>query len=189
MAGPPTAATLAERLRAARTRAEVSQQHVADHTGIARSALSDIERGTRRVDALELAALAALYGQPLDHLLGDAAAAPSEAERLLQQLERVTENVHGYLAQRADELAQPLIAAAKAVAAEQVRLARDEQQQAHDLLEETRRQWAATLRRAHRAEHQLGTTHTSGECGACDARRTDAADVLTTPTTEKDHHR
>ncbi|HEV3093805.1 MAG TPA: helix-turn-helix transcriptional regulator [Solirubrobacteraceae bacterium] len=61
---------LASRLRDQRTFLNVSQQFVADQTGILRSAVSDIERGARRVDSLELKALADLYRMPVDYFLG-----------------------------------------------------------------------------------------------------------------------
>lgn len=62
---------LARRLREAREFTNLSQQFVAEQTGIPRSAISDIERGTRRVESLELKRLAALYRMPVDYLLGN----------------------------------------------------------------------------------------------------------------------
>ena len=62
---------LADRLVVARRRAKLSQQHVADQTGIPRSGVSDIERGLRGVDTLELKALAKLYGADMFALLGE----------------------------------------------------------------------------------------------------------------------
>lgn len=62
---------LAVRLREAREYLNLSQQFVADQTGIPRSAISDIERGERRVDSLELKRLAALYRLPPSHFLGE----------------------------------------------------------------------------------------------------------------------
>lgn len=61
---------LARRLREAREFANLSQQFVADQTAIPRSAISDIERGTRRVESLELKRLAELYRMPVGFLLG-----------------------------------------------------------------------------------------------------------------------
>lgn len=61
---------LARRLREAREFANLSQQFVADQTGIPRSAISDIERGTRKVESLELKRLAELYRMPVGFLLG-----------------------------------------------------------------------------------------------------------------------
>jgi len=65
------AQALARRLRDAREFLNLSQQFVADQTGLPRSAISDIERGARRVDSLELKRFAALYRLPPSHFLGD----------------------------------------------------------------------------------------------------------------------
>jgi len=64
------AAKLAHKLREAREYVNLSQQFVAAQTGIPRSAISDIERGTRRVESLELKRLAELYRMPIDFFLG-----------------------------------------------------------------------------------------------------------------------
>jgi transcriptional regulator with XRE-family HTH domain len=63
------AAELARRLREAREYVNLSQQFVAEQTGIPRSAISDIERGTRRVESLELKRLAELYRMPIGFFL------------------------------------------------------------------------------------------------------------------------
>lgn len=62
---------LATRLREVREYLGLSQQYVADKTGIARSAVSDIERGMRKVDSLELRKLARLYMYPVGYFLGE----------------------------------------------------------------------------------------------------------------------
>lgn len=62
---------LATRLRDVREYLGLSQQYVADKTGIARSAVSDIERGVRKVDSLELRKLARLYMYPVSYFLGE----------------------------------------------------------------------------------------------------------------------
>jgi transcriptional regulator with XRE-family HTH domain len=62
---------LATRLREAREYLNLSQQFVADKTGIPRSAVSDIERGVRKVDSLELRKLARLYMYPVGYFLGE----------------------------------------------------------------------------------------------------------------------
>jgi transcriptional regulator with XRE-family HTH domain len=56
---------LAERLREAREAAGLSQEDVAQKLSLPRPAISQIENGHRRVEALELARLAKLYGRPL----------------------------------------------------------------------------------------------------------------------------
>ena len=62
--------SLARNLAAARAAAGLSQQKVADATGIPRPGVSDIERGKREVSAPELKALADLYRTTADELLG-----------------------------------------------------------------------------------------------------------------------
>jgi len=66
---PGDAQELAQRLREAREFVNLSQQFVADQTGIPRSAISDIERGSRRVESLELKRLAEIYRMPVDFFL------------------------------------------------------------------------------------------------------------------------
>jgi transcriptional regulator with XRE-family HTH domain len=68
---PDDAQQLTRRLREAREFTNLSQQFVAEQTGIPRSAISDIERGTRRVESIELKRLAALYRMPVDYFLGN----------------------------------------------------------------------------------------------------------------------
>lgn len=63
------AADLAKRLREAREFVNLSQQFVSEQTGIPRSAISDIERGARRVESLELKRLAKLYRMPVSFFL------------------------------------------------------------------------------------------------------------------------
>jgi transcriptional regulator with XRE-family HTH domain len=75
---PDESQQLARRLREAREFMNVSQQFVSEQTGIPRSAISDIERGSRRVESLELKRLAELYRMPVAYLLGDTS--PEEAE-------------------------------------------------------------------------------------------------------------
>jgi transcriptional regulator with XRE-family HTH domain len=62
---------LARRLREVREYLNYSQQYVSDRTGMPRSAISDIERGTRRVSTLELKRLADVYGHRASYLLGE----------------------------------------------------------------------------------------------------------------------
>jgi len=62
---------LSSRLREVREYLSLSQQYVADKTGIPRSAVSDIERGVRKVDSLELRKLARLYMYPVGYFLGE----------------------------------------------------------------------------------------------------------------------
>lgn len=72
--GDGDAAELARRLRDQRTFLNLSQQFVSEQTGIPRSAISDIERGARRVESIELKRLAELYRMPVDYFLGQSPA-------------------------------------------------------------------------------------------------------------------
>ncbi|MEZ0162888.1 MULTISPECIES: helix-turn-helix domain-containing protein [Streptomyces althioticus group] len=67
----PELTRLGERLKKTRDYLNMSQQFVSDNTGIPRSAISDIERGERRVDSLELKKLARLYRQPVAYFLAE----------------------------------------------------------------------------------------------------------------------
>lgn len=57
-------ARLGERLREAREYVGLTQDEVAKRLGVPRTALSNIEAGQRKVDALELITLAKLYQRP-----------------------------------------------------------------------------------------------------------------------------
>ncbi len=58
---------LSERLREAREYLGFSQEEVAGYLDVPRSALSLMERGRRKVDALELKKLAGLYKRPVGY--------------------------------------------------------------------------------------------------------------------------
>jgi transcriptional regulator with XRE-family HTH domain len=62
---------LGDRLREAREYLGFSQEEVAQYLGVSRSALSNIETGQRKVDALELKKLASLYKRPITWFTGD----------------------------------------------------------------------------------------------------------------------
>ena len=62
---------LGARLREVREYLGLAQADVAAATGIPRSAISDIERGQRKVDSLELKRFAKLYRYPVSYLLGE----------------------------------------------------------------------------------------------------------------------
>jgi transcriptional regulator with XRE-family HTH domain len=59
------------KLKEVREYLNLSQQYVSDRTGIPRSAVSDIERGERKVDSLELKKLAGLYRKPVGYFLDE----------------------------------------------------------------------------------------------------------------------
>jgi len=83
---------LAGRLREAREFANLSQAFVSEQTGISRSAISEMERGQRKVESLELKRLAALYRMPIEYFLSaddpERAAAPEDPT--VQALARAT---------------------------------------------------------------------------------------------------
>jgi transcriptional regulator with XRE-family HTH domain len=68
---------LGDRLREARKYLGLRQDEVATYLKIPRTALTDIESGQRRVDAIELARLAKLYRQPVAYFTGEDEAAVS----------------------------------------------------------------------------------------------------------------
>jgi transcriptional regulator with XRE-family HTH domain len=79
---------LGDRLRDARNYLGLTQEEVAAYLNIQRTALTDIEGGRRRVDALELARLAKLYRQPVSYFTGgdeSAAALPPSIAYLARQ--------------------------------------------------------------------------------------------------------
>ena len=63
--------TLAVRLREAREYLGFSQDQVATFLGVSRSALSNMETGQRKVEALELKKLAGLYKRSVSHFTGE----------------------------------------------------------------------------------------------------------------------
>jgi transcriptional regulator with XRE-family HTH domain len=90
------AGELARKLREAREYVNLSQQFVAEQTGIPRSAISDIERGTRRVESLELKRLAELYRMPVEFFFGtdpDPEAAGEVADPTVVALTRAAEGL------------------------------------------------------------------------------------------------
>lgn len=62
---------LAEKLREAREYLGLSQEEVSKAVGIPRAAISLIESGQRRVDALELKKLASVYERPVGYFTGE----------------------------------------------------------------------------------------------------------------------
>ena len=63
-------AMLASRLKEMREYLALSQEEVAQMVGIPRSAISLIESGERKVEAVELKRFAQIYQCPLEHLTG-----------------------------------------------------------------------------------------------------------------------
>ncbi len=84
---------LATRLRETRDFLNLSQRFVSEQTGLTRSAISEIEGGKRKVDALELKRLSRLYRFPVSYFLGE-----TDEETVAQ-----SDTVHA-LSRAADEL-------------------------------------------------------------------------------------
>lgn len=59
------------RLKEAREYLGFSQEEVANFLGVPRTAVSNVETGLRKIDALELKKLAGLYKRPVSHFTGD----------------------------------------------------------------------------------------------------------------------
>jgi len=71
---------LADRLRQVREFLGLSQQEAATGANLTRLALSAIETGRRRVESVELQALARVYRQPVTYFLEEPAAGDSAAD-------------------------------------------------------------------------------------------------------------
>lgn len=84
---------IAARLKEAREYLGLSQQEVAASVSLPRTAISMIESGQRRVESLELQALATLYQRPIGYFTGEAAAEPLAADvaLLAKQVSKLTE--------------------------------------------------------------------------------------------------
>ncbi|MCB1293333.1 MAG: helix-turn-helix transcriptional regulator, partial [Gordonia sp.] len=63
--------TLGERVARARVDLDLTQEHLANRVGIERTALGRIEKGERKVSAVELVELAAALGVPLAWFVRD----------------------------------------------------------------------------------------------------------------------
>lgn len=89
---------LAARIRATRDRLQLTQEDVAAHLGVPRSAVSDIESGKRELSAVELVALARLFGESLEDLAGFTNESP-EPELVMLRAAEVTSAVRRQLNQ------------------------------------------------------------------------------------------
>jgi len=78
---------LGQRLKEAREYLELNQDEVASTLNVPRSAISLIEAGQRKVDALELQKLAEIYQRPIGHFTGEDAA-PQALPETVQHLAR-----------------------------------------------------------------------------------------------------
>ena len=85
---------LAARLREAREYLGLSQDEVAKVVGVSRSALSLIESGQRKLDALELKRLANIYQRPLGYFTGETSEAsivPESVTHLARAAAKLTD--------------------------------------------------------------------------------------------------
>jgi transcriptional regulator with XRE-family HTH domain len=79
---------LGDRLREARKYLGLKQEEVASYLKIPRTALTDIENGQRKVEAIELTRLAKLYRQPMAYFTGEdevSASLPVDVAHLARQ--------------------------------------------------------------------------------------------------------
>jgi transcriptional regulator with XRE-family HTH domain len=98
---------LGVRLREAREYLGFSQEEVATFLGVPRSALSLMESGQRKVDALELKKLAGLYKRPVSYFTGEEAEEPSfgaDVKHLARKVAELTPDDREELSRFADFL-------------------------------------------------------------------------------------
>jgi transcriptional regulator with XRE-family HTH domain len=98
---------LGDRLREARKYLGLKQEDVANFLKVPRTALSDIESGQRRVEAMELTRLAKLYRQPVAYFTGEDAASaglPIDVAHLARQAAGLSEQDRAELSRFAEYL-------------------------------------------------------------------------------------
>jgi len=100
---------LGERLKEAREYVGLKQEDVAKKLGIPRSALSNIEAGSRKVDAIELAQLAKVYQRPVAWFTGEdsnstASKMPEEVAHVARAAAALSQQDRAELARFADFL-------------------------------------------------------------------------------------
>jgi transcriptional regulator with XRE-family HTH domain len=107
-------AKLAQKLKEAREVASLSQDEVAQKLDLPRPAISQIENGHRRVEALELARLAKLYRQPLAFFADEDTADPTRLDALHRTARDLSEKDRDevlrfaeFLRQKAEEARKP----------------------------------------------------------------------------------
>lgn len=98
--------SLGGRLREARKYLGLKQDEVAAYLKIPRTALTDIENGQRRVEALELTRLAKLYRQPTAYFTGEdtSAGLPVDVAHLARRAAKLSERDRDELSRFADYL-------------------------------------------------------------------------------------
>jgi transcriptional regulator with XRE-family HTH domain len=93
---------LAEKLRQAREYLGLSQEEVSKAVGIPRAAISLVESGQRRVDALELKKFATVYERPVSYFTGEDYSTPY----LPDEVEYLARAAAGLSQQDREELAR-----------------------------------------------------------------------------------
>ncbi|MBK3663325.1 helix-turn-helix transcriptional regulator [Bradyrhizobium diazoefficiens] len=98
---------LGDKLREARKYLGLKQEEVAAYLKIPRTALTDIENGQRRVEAIELARLARLYRQPMGYFTGEedaAAGLPVDVAHLARRAANLSQQDRDELSRFAEYL-------------------------------------------------------------------------------------
>jgi len=98
---------LGDRLREARKYLGLKQEEVAAYLKIPRTALTDIESGQRRVEAIELTRLARLYRQSASYFTGEdetSASLPADVAHLARRVADLSTQDRAELARFADYL-------------------------------------------------------------------------------------
>jgi transcriptional regulator with XRE-family HTH domain len=106
---------LGERLKEAREYLDLSQDEVAKKIGLPRTAISLIESGQRRVDAIELQKFASLYQRPVTYFTGEVVAAqlPEDVEHLARTATKLSDRDRQELARFAEFLSSRSVARSK----------------------------------------------------------------------------
>ncbi len=98
---------IAARLKESREYLGLSQQEVADATGLSRSAVSLLESGQRRVLAQELQTLAKVYQRPVGYFTGEEPVDfPNDVNMLARQASALSEKDRSELMRFAEFLVQ-----------------------------------------------------------------------------------
>ena len=98
---------LGDRLKEARKYLGLKQEEVATYLKIPRTALTDIESGQRRVEAIELTRLAKLYRQPVAYFTGEdeaSASLPVDVAHLARRVADLSQRDRDELARFAEYL-------------------------------------------------------------------------------------
>ncbi len=98
---------LGDRLREARKYLGLKQEEVAAYLKIPRTALTDIENGQRRVEAIELTRLARLYRQSVAYFTGEdeaSASLPADVAHLARRVAAVSTEDRAELSRFAEYL-------------------------------------------------------------------------------------